>query len=86
MKLIRSKVLLLLLLSVSSIVVAQGKYPDGPIKLIVPFAPGGGVDSAARLIAKQMQTILSSNIIVENRPGANGSIGGKAVQLSNPDG
>ncbi len=58
---------------------AQGKYPDGPIKLIVPFAAGGGVDNAARLIAKQMQSSLNVPIIIENRPGANGSIGGKAV-------
>jgi tripartite-type tricarboxylate transporter receptor subunit TctC len=86
MKSILSKLICFILLSVSSMIFAQGKYPDGPIKLIVPFAPGGGVDSAARLIAKQMQAILNCNIIVENRPGANGSIGGKAVQLANPDG
>ena len=74
------------LLAVSTAASAQGKFPDNTIKLIVPFAPGGGVDSAARLIAKQMQAILNCNIIVENRPGANGSIGGKAVQISPPDG
>ncbi|PUE30383.1 hypothetical protein B9Z39_02405 [Limnohabitans sp. JirII-29] len=65
---------------------AQGKFPDGTIKMIVPFAPGGGVDNAARLIAKQMQTGLNVSIIVENRPGANGAIGGKFVQTSAPDG
>lgn len=65
---------------------AQGKYPDGPIKLIVPFAAGGGVDNAARLIAKQMQSSLNVPIIIENRPGANGSIGGKAVQTAAADG
>lgn len=65
---------------------AQGKFPDGNLKIIVPFAPGGGVDNAARLIAKQMQSNLNISIIVENRPGANGSIGGKAVQTSAPDG
>ena len=86
MKTILNKFLPFILLMISSLALAQGKYPDSQIKLIVPFAPGGGVDSAARLIAKQMQTILNAPIIVENRPGANGSIGGKAVQLSSPDG
>ena len=65
---------------------AQGKFPDGPVKLIVPFAAGGGVDSAARLIARQLQTQLNVPVLVENRPGANGSVGGKAVQTAAPDG
>ena len=86
MKPILSKFLIFISLTISSFAFSQGKYPDNSIKLIVPFAPGGGVDSAARLIAKQMQALLNCNIIVENRPGANGSIGGKAVQLSQPDG
>lgn len=65
---------------------AQGKFPEGTIKLIVPFAPGGGVDNAARLVAKQMQANLNVSIIVDNKPGANGSIGGKFVQSATPDG
>jgi tripartite-type tricarboxylate transporter receptor subunit TctC len=65
---------------------AQGKYPEGPIKMVVPFAPGGGVDSAARLIARQLQSQLNVTVIVENKPGANGSIGGKAVQTAPADG
>ncbi len=73
-------------LTLVTAVSAQGKHPDGPIKIIVPFAPGGGVDSAARLIAKQLQTNLNVPIIVDNRPGGNGSIGGKVVQTSAPDG
>ncbi len=73
-------------IAAAGIVAAQGKFPDGPIKMIVPFAPGGGVDSAARLIAKQMQTNLNVPVVVENRAGANGSIGGKAVQTAPADG
>jgi tripartite-type tricarboxylate transporter receptor subunit TctC len=80
------KLLCLTLASIGLAVSAQSKFPDGNIKMIVPFAPGGGVDSAARLIAKQMQANLNVNIVVENRPGANGSIGGKVVQTSTPDG
>ncbi len=70
----------------TSVAVAQGKFPEGPFKIIVPFAAGGGVDNAARLLAKQMQTHLNVPFVVENRPGANGSIGGKAVQAAAPDG
>jgi tripartite-type tricarboxylate transporter receptor subunit TctC len=73
-------------LSVMSVSFAQGKFPEGTIKMIVPFAAGGGVDSAARLIAKQMQTNLNVTFVVENKPGANGSIGGKAVQVAPADG
>jgi tripartite-type tricarboxylate transporter receptor subunit TctC len=81
------KILLALnLMAASALAIAQGKFPDGPIKLIVPFAAGGGVDSAARLIARQMQANLNVPVLVENRPGANGSIGGKSVQTAAPDG
>lgn len=80
------RVLALTVMSLATAVAAQGKFPDGPIKMIVPFAPGGGVDSAARLIARQMQTNLNVIVIVENRAGANGSIGGKAVQTAPADG
>lgn len=65
---------------------AQGKYPDGPIRLIVPFAAGGGVDSAARLVAKQLGMQLNTAVVVENKPGGSGSVGGKAVQMAAPDG
>lgn len=65
---------------------AQSKYPEGPIKLVVPFAAGGGVDSAARLLAKQLGAQLNVPVVVENKPGANGSVGGKFVQASSPDG
>ncbi len=63
-----------------------GKYPEQPIRLIVPFAPGGGVDTAARLVAKQMQGKLGVTIVVDNRAGGNGTIGSKVVQSANPDG
>ena len=45
-------------MSMMSLAMAQGKFAEGTIKMIVPFAPGGGVDNAARLIAKQMQSNL----------------------------
>ena len=67
-------------------VLAQGKYPDATIKIIVPFAPGGGVDSAARLLGRQLQIDLGVSVIVENRAGASGTVGGKAVQNAAADG
>ena len=86
MKFFTRKLLFLTLMAASTIAAAQGKYPDGLIKLIVPFAPGGGVDSAARLIARQLQVNLNVTVLVENRAGASGTIGGKAVQVATPDG
>ena len=61
-------------------------YPDRPIKLIVPFAPGGPMDTMARLVGQQLQTGLGQPVIVENRAGAGGALGSKAVVISEPDG
>lgn len=80
------KMLSIALLTATAFASAQTKFPDGTIKLIVPFAAGGGVDNAARLIAKQMQSNLNVSVVVENKPGASGTIGGKFVQTSTPDG
>ncbi|HEV2572046.1 MAG TPA: tripartite tricarboxylate transporter substrate-binding protein [Beijerinckiaceae bacterium] len=65
---------------------AQTKYPDRPIRLIVPFAAGGGVDVFARLLAEKMRQAHGYNLVVENRPGANGAIGGGAVRNAETDG
>lgn len=65
---------------------AQGTFPSGTLRLVVPFAAGGGVDQAARLLGKQLQTDLNVSVIVENKAGASGTIGGKAVQTATPDG
>ena len=80
------KILPIALLTLSTLASAQSKFPDGTIKLIVPFAAGGGVDNAARLIAKQMQANLNVSVVVENKPGASGTIGAKFVQTSPADG
>lgn len=65
---------------------AQGAYPTKPIRLIVPFTPGGVTDTSARLIADQMTKRLGQQIIVENKPGASGNIGTSQVAQSDPDG
>jgi tripartite-type tricarboxylate transporter receptor subunit TctC len=61
-------------------------YPDRNIKLVVPFAPGGGTDVIARTLAQQMEKDLGVSVIVENKPGAGTIIGTQAVATSEPDG
>ena len=65
---------------------ANGAYPDHPIHVIVPWPAGGSVDIATRLIANQAAIRLGQPIVVENRPGAAGSIGAAAAAKSAPDG
>ena len=61
-------------------------YPDRPIRIVVPFAPGGAVDMIARLAAKYLTDELSQRVYVENKGGAGGSIGTAFVAKSDPDG
>lgn len=62
-------------------------YPDGkPIRLVVPYAPGGAADNVARLLAEKLPPELGTSVFVENRPGADGAIGGQAVASARPDG
>jgi len=61
-------------------------WPDRLIKMIVPFAPGGPVDVMARLVAQYLSTRFGQPVIVENRPGAGGTIASKAVATADPDG
>jgi len=61
-------------------------YPDKPIKMIVPFTPGGPIDTMARLTAQDLSTRLGQQVIIENRPGAGSTIGFKAAAASDPDG
>jgi len=64
---------------------AQG-YPTKPIRLIVPYATGGGVDIVARTVAEYVSTTLGKTVLVENRTGAGGNVGGAFVAKSEPDG
>jgi tripartite-type tricarboxylate transporter receptor subunit TctC len=65
---------------------ALAAYPDRPIKLIVPFAPGGGVDIMARLISDFLSKDLGKPVVVENKPGAGTIVGTQAAASSAPDG
>ena len=66
-------------------VLAQA-YPSQPIKLIVPFPPGGPTDTAARIIGQKMSESLQQPVLVENRAGASGMLGAEAAAKSKPDG
>ncbi len=65
---------------------AQTGYPDRPITLIVPYAPGGGNDVVARAVAEPMSRSLGQPIVIENRGGAGGSVGTRQVAKATPDG
>ncbi|WP_373770156.1 tripartite tricarboxylate transporter substrate-binding protein, partial [Delftia acidovorans] len=66
--------------------VAQAAFPERPITLVVPYAPGGGADAAARLLATRMGARLGTSVIVDNRPGASGTIGASQVAKARAEG
>lgn len=74
----------ILLLAASPIQAAD--YPTKPIRLLVGFAPGGGTDTTARIMAEKMSKLLGQQIIVDNRPGAGGNIAAAITARANPDG
>ncbi len=64
----------------------QVGYPNKPIRMIVPFAPGGASDFVARIIAPKMGDLLGQQIVIDNKPGASGNIGMEAAAKAAPDG
>ena len=65
---------------------AQSSYPNRPIRLIIPFTPGGVTDTSGRFIAEQLSLKLGQQVIADNRPGASGNIGTQMVATAEPDG
>jgi tripartite-type tricarboxylate transporter receptor subunit TctC len=76
----------LALLATFAAIAAETAYPNRPLRIIVPLAPGGGTDNLTRIMAPRLTGLLAQQVIVENRPGAGGQIGTEYVAKSAPDG
>src|SRR5262245_14860024 len=61
-------------------------YPSRPVRFVVPFAPGGSTDTLARTLGTKLADTLGHQVVVDNRPGANGNLGMEAVARAVPDG
>ena len=70
----------------TGVAAADGRYPSGPVHLIVPFAAGGAVDIVGRLVGQQLSKALGQPVIVENVTGAGGTIAATRVARASPDG
>lgn len=65
---------------------AFAQYPERPVRMIVPYAPGGGTDLTARLVSQRLSDALGKQFVVDNRPGGSGNIGTELAQRATPDG
>jgi len=73
-------------LAFPALATAQEAWPSRPIRVVVPLPPGGGTDNIARIAMRRLSEALGATIVVENRPGAGGTVGSEAVARSAPDG
>ena len=85
-RLFRQLLTLLPFLLVAGPALSDATYPNKPIKLIVPYPPGGSADTLGRLLGQRLNSALGQPVMIENRPGAGTAIGAKAVAQSLPDG
>lgn len=76
----------LMLAAIATEVCAQGAWPERPVKMIVPFAPGGASDFVARIVQQPLTEILGQALVIENRAGASGNIGMEVASRAAPDG
>jgi tripartite-type tricarboxylate transporter receptor subunit TctC len=85
-KLFRALFILIAMVLLAPVVMAQQAYPNKPVRIIVPYPPGGTADIIGRTIAEKLGVIWGQSVIVENRAGAGGTIGVDAVAKAAPDG
>ena len=69
-----------------ALALAQGEWPQRPVRLVVPFPPGGGTDATSRLVAERLNLAMGWTMVIDNKPGAGGNIGLDAVAKAAPDG
>jgi tripartite-type tricarboxylate transporter receptor subunit TctC len=81
-----SKVAMVIIACSCSVGTAHAAYPDKPMRIIVPFAPGGNIDINGRVVASGLTLLLGQSVIVDNRAGAGGRIGTEAAAKAPPDG
>jgi tripartite-type tricarboxylate transporter receptor subunit TctC len=77
---------LVLLFAVAATASSAAGYPDHPVRLVVPFAPGGGADTLARIVGQSLSERLSQPVVIDNRGGAGGVVGTELVARASPDG
>ena len=82
----KNLVLVLALVLCAGSSLSRAEYPERPLTLVVPFAPGGATDIYGRMLAEELHDKLKQTVVVENRPGASMQIGTTAVAKSPPDG
>jgi tripartite-type tricarboxylate transporter receptor subunit TctC len=75
-----------LLLAVAPVATLAQSWPDRPVKIVVPFGPGGFTDVAARILQKELSATLGQSVVIENKPGAGSTIGTAEVANAKPDG
>ena len=81
-----SAVLITTLTILASIGSAWAEYPDKPIRIMAPYAPGGNIDVTARILADRLKDVMGVTVLVENKAGASGMIGSDVIARSAPDG
>ena len=70
----------------TSVAQTAGSFPNQPVRMVVPYPPGGPTDITARVVAAEMSKTIGQNIVIDNRPGASGMIGSEMVTKATPDG